>query len=264
MLGKPLGRARGSQERAVVMTVVLDRPQVSEGLDRGDESASVTGVLKAKALHTAVADALLFAAPPSMMLPQLEAVRLEFTDGQLVAAATDRFALGVSRVDYHGPAATLCVAGSDAKALVKMARTLKRDEKSREVTVERLDGGAQVMFRFSTGESMTVRGLDVEFPKWRHLIAVDDSRMGEVVGMGYSPTLVARFGKVRPDEHGPGARMVMFPTVQQSGRPGPTVVRVGEDFIGLLMPIRPEGGHLWGYQRPGWLDGPASAGAAVA
>jgi hypothetical protein len=54
---------------------------------------------------------------------------------------------------------------------------------------------------------MTVRGLDVEFPQWRHLIPSDEQGMGPVLGIGYNPGLVAKFGKVRADE---GARMVVF------------------------------------------------------
>lgn len=239
------------------MTSVLES---SVSVSSGSE---LVGSLTAKALHTAVSDALLFAAPPSMMLPMLEAVRLEFTDGQLIAVATDRFALGVSRVEYRGPAATVCVGGSDAKALVKMARTLKRDEKSRQVDVEVGAEGAQLAFRFSTGESMTVRGLDVSFPQWRSLIPTDAARMGGITGCGYNPALVAKFAKVRPGEHGAGARMVMFPSVTAAGRPGPTAVRVGEGFIGLLMPIRPDGDE-WEYQRPDWLDESATVAAGGA
>jgi hypothetical protein len=75
-------------------------------------------------------------------------VRLEAVDGQLVAAAADRFVLGVSRADYSGEAFTVVIAASDAKALVKMAKTLKRDEASREVTVEVVGAGAQVSTPF--------------------------------------------------------------------------------------------------------------------
>lgn len=234
------------------MTAVLEQPVEGESLGG---SASAPNTLKAKALYTAVSDALNFAAPASAMVPCLEAVRLEAVDGQLVAAATDRFVLGVSCVDYAGDAFTVMIAATDAKALVKMAKTLKRDEGSREVTVEVVGAGAQVTFRFSTGEALTVRGLDVEFPRWRQLVPSDDARMGGIVGMGYSPALVSKFTKVRPDE---GERMVVFPSLTSDGRPGPTVVRIGERFVGLLMPLRAPGGEER-YVRPGWLDEAANS-----
>ena len=56
--------------------------------------------------------------------------------------------------------------------------TGKREESTREVVVEVAEADAAVTFRFSTGEVMTVRGLDVVFPKWRHLLPSDASRMG--------------------------------------------------------------------------------------
>jgi hypothetical protein len=46
--------------------------------------------MTAKALCTAVSDALLFTVPASAKSPMPEAVRLEFGGGQLVAVATDR------------------------------------------------------------------------------------------------------------------------------------------------------------------------------
>lgn len=238
------------------MTVVVEQPVAIKGDVR--DGAAAPNTLKAKALHTAVSDALNFTAPASAMLPFLEAVRLEATDGQLVAVATDRFVLGASRVEYTGEAFTVMITASDAKALVKMAKTLKRDESWREVTIEVADAGAQVTFRFNNGQAMTVRGLDVEFPQWRHLIPSDERGMGVIVGTGYNPTLVAKFGKVRPDE---AARMVVFPSLSAPGRPGPSVIRIGEDFIGACMPLRGPGGEER-YERPEWLDGAASASGA--
>jgi hypothetical protein len=235
-----------------------------------DSSVPVVNTMKAAALFTALSDALLFASPPSAQFPMLEAVRLEFGAGQLVAAATDRFVLGVSRVEYAGRAFTRLVSGSEAKALAKMAKTAKRDEGSREVTIEDGDVDARtafaVTFRFSTGEAMTVRGLDVEFPDWRRLLPSDESRMGGLVGMGYNPAHVARFTKARPAEQGAGAQMVVFPTTGDKGKPGPAVIRIGENFIGLLMPIRPPG-DTWEFSRPAWLDradGVAAADPAAA
>ncbi|WP_293003773.1 hypothetical protein [Mycobacterium sp.] len=247
------------------MTAVLET-SASVGPD-GDvvASAPVVNTMGAAALFTALSDALLFTAPASAQLPMLDAVRLEFGGGQLVAAATDRFVLGVSRVDYTGRPLTVLVSGGEAKALAKMAKTVKRDEKSREVTIE--DGAVDeprkfaVTFRFSTGEAMTVRGMDVEFPTWRRLLPADASRMGGLIGMGYNPAHLARFAKARSAEQGAGAQMVVFPTSGERGKPGPTVIRIGENFIGLLMPIRPTG-DKWEYGRPGWLDPAAVAGAA--
>lgn len=66
----------------------------------------------------------------------LEAVRMEFGDGQLLAVATDRFTVGASRVDYDGETFAMMLAGADAKSLVKMAKTAKRDERIRDVHVD--------------------------------------------------------------------------------------------------------------------------------
>ncbi len=234
------------------MTSVLESPVAIEECAPEGVSAPVVNTMKAKALHTALSDAVLFAAPTTARLPFLEAVRLEFGGGQLVAVATDRFVLGASKVVYSGEAFMMMVAGADAKALAKMSRTAKGDENTREVTIEVVDAGAQVTFRFSTGESMLVRGFDVQFPKWRQLLPSDASRMGGIVGMGYVPAYMGRFTKARAEEQATGAMMVVFPSVTSSGKPGPTAIRIGEDFFGMLMPVRPPGDE-WTYHRPDWL-----------
>lgn len=209
--------------------------------------------MTAKALFTALSDALLFTAPASAKMPMLEAVRLEFGGGQLVAVATDRMALGISKVAYSGAALTVMIAGGDAKALARMAKTGKRDEASRTVTIDIADALTQLTFRFSSGEVMTLRGLDVQFPKWRYLLPSDASRMGGIVGMGYNAAHLSRFTKARAEEQAAGVQMVMFPSVTSSGKPGPTAITIGADFFGLLMPVRPPGDE-WLFHRQGWLD----------
>lgn len=241
------------------MTVVLDAPVVAEVDVQDVAEATVPEVnsLKAKALFTVLSDALLFTSKV-VGLPMLEAVRLEFGGGWLVAAATDRFALGISRVEYSGAAFDMVLGGADAKTLVKMAKTGKRDEGWREVTVEVVDVDdlPLVTFRFTSGESLTVRGSDVSFPRWRELVPADATRMGRAVGVGYDPARLAQFAKVRPDEAGGrGGQMAVFP----SGGSGPTAIRIGENFIGVLMPIRPPAGQDWVYERPDWLTKTASA-----
>ena len=235
------------------MTSVLERPAAESGVVGPN-------TLKAAALYTALSDALLFAAPASAKVPSLEVVRLEAWDGQFVAVATDRFALGASQVEYSGTAFTLMLAVSDAKALVAMAKTGKREEKWREAAVEVAAGGAQVTFRFNSGEAMTARCLDVSFPKWRQLLPATDARMGGILGMGHASSLLAKFTKVRSGER--GATLLAFPSMTSEGRPGPTVIQVGEGFIGLLMPMRPPG-NVWRYEPPVWLAEAASVTTQV-
>lgn len=257
VLGKPFGRARESRGRGPEMTAVLERDTTDVAAEGGDVGQPIRNMLKAKDLHTALSDAVNFAAPASAMLPILEAVRLEFGEGQLIAVATDRFTLGASRVDYSGEAFTVLIAAKDAKALVKMAKTLKRDERGREVDVEVAE--SDVTFRFNSGEALTVRGLDAQFVPWRHLLPSDEDKMGGLVGEGYTASLLAKFAKVRADER---HRMAVFPT-STDGRVGPTIIRIGPDFIGLLMPQRAAGGR-WSYDRPNWLDTTASSATAAA
>lgn len=226
------------------MTAVLERSGVVAG------ASSAVGVLKAKALWTAVSDALNFAAAASALVPALESVRIESDGEQLVAVATDRFTLGVSRVECSGGPFAVTLSAEDAKTLVRMARTAKGQQEWREVSVSVSELSAE--FRFTGGESMAVRGRDEEFPRWRQLIPGDDKAMGAGIGVGtgFDPVLLAKFGKVRAEER--GRRMVLLPTMPQPGRPGPAVVQIGPDFIGVIMPVRAPGGEEI-YDPPAWL-----------
>ena len=242
------------------MSSVLDQPA---GVAAPAEPE--VNVLKAKALHTALSDALLFTTSKALGLPMLEAIRLEFGGGHLVAVATDRFTLGASRVDYDGAAFDMLLGGDDAKKLITLAKTGKRDEGWREVAVEvaEADTLPRVTFRFNSGESVTVRGSELEFPKWRLLIAADNSRMGTTIGTGYDPSRLVPFTKVRPNEGGARRRIAMYPTVASNGRPGPTAIRIGDNFAGVLFPERPDDlGDSWPYVRPDWLAAPASVAAS--
>lgn len=240
------------------MTAILDRRDSSDtpaGTGPADVAASPVGRLKAAALFTAVSDALNFVAAEPSVVAVLAGVRLEAFDGQLVAVATDRFVLGVSRVHYSGAAFSVTVSTQDARALARMAKTLKRDG-WREATVE-VDATA-VSFRFSTGESMTVPGMDGDYPDWRHLIPPTDQRMGAVIGVAYDPVFLAKFAKVRTDER--LRNMVVFPAMTDA-RLNATVVQVGEDFIGAVRPAHKDEQR---YERPGWLASPAVVAARSA
>ena len=253
-------------ETAVAAQAEPERTTVNEGRCQApavDAAVPEVNTLKAKALYTALSDAILFTAAKASGLPMLEAIRLEFGGGQLIAVATERFFVGASRVEYSGAAFDMLLEAADAKTLIKMAKTAKRDEGWREVTVEVADTDTrpEVTFRFNSGESVTVRGSDLDFTKWRHLIPADNSLMGGIVGMGYDPARLAQFAKVRPDE--PGRQIALFPSVTDRGTPGPCAIRVGVNFMGALMPLRPaEGGEEWTYRRADWVSAPASVAAS--
>jgi hypothetical protein len=207
--------------------------------------------LKANDLHTVMSDALAFASTDAT-IPALNGIRLEFVQRgetvDLIAVATDRFTLGVSRADGSGdilPGFNL--AASDAKNIVRIAKTLTRMQSYRTVDVETSDDDLNVMFVFSTGETVTVRKSDHEFPRWRQLFPADDAGMADdVSGIGYTPEYLAKFGKVAASKRNP---MQFFPRAMKPG-----VVMIGDDFMGIIMPVRTPGDTNRGtYATPAWF-----------
>lgn len=235
-------------------TAILDRT-VSPVVESEGDVAPPLNQLKAKALFTVISDALVFSAPATMMLPVLNAVRIEAVEGNLVAVATDRFVLGASRVDYRGEPFEVLIHGDDARRLVKIAKTAKKDEPFREVTIDvetPSKGPVALTFRFTSGEALTLTGLDLEFVKWRQMIVADEQLMGSVVGTRYASPYMARFAKVRPDER---RFMDVYPTQLENGQSGRTAIRIGEDFCGLIMPVRSEDQR---YRLPAWVQSQGS------
>ena len=207
--------------------------------------------LKAHALHTVMSDAIVFAGTDAT-IPALNGIRIEtVARGEtvdLIAVATDRFTLGVSRVDGSGdilPGFNLTA--SDAKNLVRIAKTLARMQSYRTVDIETADDDLNVMFVFSTGETVTVRKAEHEFPRWRQLFPADDAGMSDdVSGIGYTPEYLAKFGKVAAGKHD---SMRFYPRVSKPG-----VVMIGDDFIGIIMPVRIPGDTNRGtYATPVWF-----------
>ena len=207
--------------------------------------------LKAHALHTVMSDAIVFAGDGAT-IPVLNGIRLETVQRgaivDVIAVSTDRFTLGVSRADGSGdilPGFNL--AASDAKNIVRIAKTVARMQSYRTVDIETADDDLNVMFVFSTGETVTVRKSDHEFPRWRQLFPTDDAGMADdVSGIGYTPEYLAKFGKVAASKRNP---MRFFP---RAAKPG--VVMIGDDFMGIIMPVRIPGETDRGtYSTPVWF-----------
>lgn len=207
--------------------------------------------IKAHQLFTVMSDALQFASSDAT-IPMLNAVRLETVargdSVDLMAIATDRFTLGVSRADADGDVLPgFNLAATDAKNLVRIAKTAARMQTYRTVDVETDDYTQNVVFTFSSGETVTVRKHEHDFPRWRQFFPHDNAGMtDDVSGIGYTPEYLAKFGKVSAGKRNP---MQFFP---RTAKPG--VVMIGEDFIGIIMPVRIPGETDRGtYSTPVWF-----------
>lgn len=202
--------------------------------------------LNAADLHRALSDAKPFMSKDATV-PAICAMRIECDNGNLVAVATDRFTLGASRVNYSGEVFTVTLTATNVDNLLRIAKTARRDADARTVEIEVpswfRDGEANtIRFTFSTGESVTMQRADSEFPKWRQIISSDviaaaDPQPALVC---YSAALLAKFAKVTGSEH-----MRVY-----SRGAKPTVVTIGTDFVGLIMPTR---SSECDYTRPAWV-----------
>jgi DNA polymerase III sliding clamp (beta) subunit (PCNA family) len=240
----------------------------------------MTNILTAHDLHRVLATSKLFTGTDDT-LPMLRCVRLEFTSGRVIGVATDRFTLGVITAEYVEPEANdatpevfdVMVDHNDVDTLIKLAKTPVKSSVWRTVDVtvterdERPNSGhygnpVTIEFRFNSGETVAVRAADYEFPKYRQLIpsAVSDATdlRGTDYTTGFNPGYLAKFAKVLSAD-GKAGRMAV--TTHSPSKP--TAVRIGDDFIGLIMPVRLGETDLAVYSRPAWLDTPAAATAPV-
>lgn len=197
-------------------------------------------IVKAADLHRILSDVKPFTSKDAT-IPALCTVQIETRDGSIVAVATDRFTLGISRADYSGEDFSVVIPVTAIDNILRIAKTLRRDEQCRTVNIE-ADGG-NINFTFATGESLSIKCSTEQFPKWRQLIPVggwDNEAEGDAM-VGYNTAYLARFSKVS------GVGMKLF----SRGRSKPSIVTIGTDFVGLIMPWRTEDGA---FVKPTWIS----------
>ncbi|MEV0759546.1 hypothetical protein [Nocardia sp. NPDC050435] len=177
-------------------------------------------------LFRVLSDAHLFAGGDAT-LPMLQCVRLEASETQLVAVATDRFLVGVARTDnYEGAAFTANVPLSFVKQVLKAWRPLKRMMWRADVEVTE----TEVVFTLPDGQSMSHRLSDFEFVKWRALFQGVEGSSDSPAVLGLNPAYFAKFAKVESARH----------VVWRTSAARPNLVTIGSNFQGLLMPVRLE------------------------
>ena len=176
-----------------------------------------------------LSDALLFA-DRSGYMPALDAVLLDVKDGRITAVATDRYVLGIRTMAWSGPdLSNFLLDGTDAADLVTLLRA-RSPRSSSGVPVElALMDGALV----ATVGNVTLRcnAKEAEFPKYQSLLEKAKTREAtpDAGTIGVNRKLLAKFARLSSKDP---MHMV------SSGSLNPIQVRVGAEFIGILMPVR--------------------------
>jgi len=189
-------------------------------------------------LRTLLTRVIPFASQDKYGLPILESIFLQGKGEHLLATATDRYILGISR--------TKVAAADGFEALVKLkdVRHILATFKSRKgiITTVTLttsgsnaDGSLTVNLAdgmFADADDLTAKyGLiDGEFPKITKLFTGWQPPT-EVAGTGYNPAYLAKFAHVTDNRNEP---------IKVSGGGGskPTIVQAGDYFLGGIMPVR--------------------------
>jgi hypothetical protein len=194
-----------------------------------------------------LADVIPFACPEDE-LPLLNCVRLEWDGKQLHAMSTDQFRMAISTWDpYDLPAHdsqddlfthwgsddepwSAILPLNDAKEIVKVFK-LGPKETQVPLTVDPDGGRLKVARARETGYSALTAVMETplyEFPDLRALLAKSDT-LADIRGVAYNARFLADFGKVR--QRGPME-------LSFTGVTGLTHVRIGERFIGAIVPVR--------------------------
>jgi len=200
----------------------------------GETTVRVT----AGAFTTLLEDALPFAGRDKAM-PVICTVRLEVRSGVLRAITTDRFRLAVVTrpADVNGGDTDVLIDRRDAKAIVK-AFTPDADAYLR-LTFQTGDRETLTVERTGDAEghppelTMTITSVKGEYPNYQKLLddaaATPDAQTSKVA---FNPELMADYAKV--SDYRQGRRPVR---IELCGPGKPIVVRLGEHFYGLLMPV---------------------------
>lgn len=220
-------------------------------------------VVKAVELHRWLSDVQPFRGYDDT-LPMLTGTHVEWDGKRFLAATTDRFTMGISRLDVPDNGglaegsgledADFMLAPNDVASLLRIAKTAKRDVEWRHVTISRvgeIPAGCTVptftyRFAFFSGESLTIKPFDVEFPKFKQLLPT-----GEPVARALSAFTVdylAKFAKVA--DRNRRIQLYSFDDSTEGGAK-PTMVVIGDNFVGLIMPVRCPDTADW--HKPAWV-----------
>lgn len=192
-------------------------------------------------LAVLLSDAMIFAGH-SRDLPSLHAVRLESTVTELLAVGCDRFSLGVARAPLESIRWEVNLDLSDVRTIL----TLCREHKGEKVRLARTATGLRFSFGTRRGTDLTVSDNGLLYPQWRPLIpATVEAAESNTPVMGFSPARLAKFARVKSST---GDMRLLWQPHKPLG------VRIGDNFVGILMPYRLPEGTDREWRAPKWLS----------
>lgn len=203
--------------------------------------------LQTNELVRVLKEASLFAHSDNM-IPIINAVHMEARGTELVAVATDRFTLGASKTELDEPGEFLAALSlRQVKTITQLAGAGKQCFST--VAVDADDKTVRVSF--SSGETLT---LPTEIERgahraWLKLLDTEPDN-GPSKAMDINPQLIAKFARLQ-GSRASRMRMHFF------GHAKPIRITVGDDFVGLVMPVRMPDDMSMDWAVPGWAREPA-------
>lgn len=210
-------------------------------------------------LHRALKTAAVFATTDAT-IPGLRGVKINvLPTGEILFSATDRFRIGIVRItatEHAGidPAGQpFYLSLDDVKTLVPLLKVPARDQ-GKHTTDVTLDA------RELTWDTGTTRGAfrhyDHETPKLFSLIdteattpIVAEDAKANASRLGVNPAYLASFAKAAWERRD---TMIVEPATTPAR---PCMIRVGDHFLGLIMPVRTNGSAADSVEtREAWRD----------
>lgn len=179
---------------------------------------------KSSDFHEALANALLFAGKEAMR-PILNAVRIEFGDGEIRFIATDSY--GLVRVKLEGETSEsgeFLLSADDAKRILPIVKSAKGG--TLEISIE-ADG---ITFSFF-GSSTTARRVIGEFPNYSALF--EGHEEGELGDIAIESFQLARLGKIKV-----GGKIDRVKFDFQGSNLKSARFTAGSAIDGIVMPVR--------------------------
>lgn len=210
--------------------------------------ATASFTMTRRDLNRGLTTALTFAGKDET-LPMLYGVELAIHKGKLIIAATDRFRVGLVKLsppDLKGADGRIgFLERAAASRILKLIGGGTARSKLLEVVVTVTDRELTVD---SPGEAkLTVPLKDEAFPRYRHILEESLAREGSLESWNVNMSYLADF---KAAVWGSGDRA----TVRASAFGKPIIVAIGDHFIGVLMPVRPEGDTAYADKAQLWLD----------